>query len=281
MKEDTLLLIRTHIQSMTKSEGLVAQYVLDNAKYVIYQSVTDVAEKVQVGETTVIRFCRKLGYRGFQDFKLSLAQDMVLIEEVMNEDVELDNTMVSLATKIIRSYTGILNETHKLVHPSQYEEAVDVLHQAENIYFFGVGSSGIIAQLAVNTFMRIGKKCIWQTDSHFQAILASSMTEKDVAIGISVSGSSKDTVNNMELAKASGAKIICITQNARSPITQLADIELLMSSRENPLQGSALSSKISQIAVLEILHAGLAVMQGEKAQEYRVKTAKAVTDRLI
>ncbi|MFD2131834.1 MurR/RpiR family transcriptional regulator [Pseudogracilibacillus auburnensis] len=281
MKNDTLLLIRTHIQSMTKSEQLVAEYVLSHAKEVIYSSVTDVSEKVKVGETTVIRFCRKLGYRGFQDFKLSLAQDMVMIEESTNEEVENDDTFDVLSSKIIRSYNGILNETQKLVQPELYEKAVEYLNKAENIYCFGVGSSGIIAQLAVNSFVRIGKNCVWQTDPHFQAMLAVTMTEKDVAIGISVSGSSKDTVNNMKLAKDSGARIICITQNARSPITQLADIELLMSSRESPLQGSALSSKISQIAVIEILHAGLAIRQGEKAQEYRVKTARAVTDRLI
>lgn len=280
-KEDTLLTIRTHINSLTKSEAIVAEYVLANAKDIIYYSITDVSEKVQVGETTVIRFCRKLGFRGFQDFKLSLAQDLVNVEETENDMIDKDDSVEILSGKIIRSYNNILSETLKLVNEENYEKAIDLLENAESIYFFGVGSSGIIAKLAANSFTRIGKKCVFQTDAHFQSMMATLITENDVAIGISVSGSAKDTINNIQLAKDEGAKVICITQNARSPITQLADVELLMSSRENPLQGSALSSKVSQLAVIEILHAGLAGRQGEKAQAYRVKTAKAVTDRLV
>lgn len=281
MKEDPLISIRSHINSLTKSEALVAEYVLDNPKEVIYYSITDMSEKVQVGETTVIRFCRKLGYRGFQDFKLSLAQDLVAFDNSTNEVIEKSDSVEMLSGKIIRSYQNILNETLKLVNAENYKRAIRLLEQAKNIYFFGVGSSGVTAQLAANSFTRIGKMCVLQTDAHFQAMLASLITKEDVAIGISVSGSSKDTINNLKLAKAEGAKIICITQNARSPITQIADVELLMSARENPLQGSALSSKVSQLAIIEILHAGLTLRQREKAKEYRLKTAKAVTDRLL
>lgn len=281
IKEDPLLSIRSHINSMTKSEARVAEYVLDNPQEVIYYSITDMSEKSQVGETTVIRFCRKLGYRGFQDFKLSLAQDLVSYEEKSNDVIEKSDTIDALSGKIIKSYNNILNETLKLVDSENYERAITLLDNAERIYFFGVGSSGITAQLAANSFTRIGKMCVLQTDSHFQSMLATLITEKDVVIGISVSGSTKDTINNLELAKKEGANIICVTQNARSPITQLADVGLLMSARENPLQGSALSSKVSQLAVIEILHAGLSLRQGDKAQSYRLKTAQAVTDRLI
>lgn len=280
-KEDTLLSIRSHINSLTKSESLVAAYVLQHASEVIYYSITDMSEKVKVGETTVIRFCRKLGFRGFQDFKLSLAQDLVTLDDTVNDDsIEENDSIEVLSGKIIRSYNNILGETLKLVSASNYNKAIDLLEETENIYLFGVGSSGVIAMLAANSFTRIGKKCVVQTDAHFQAVTATLMTKKDVAIGISVSGSTKDTINNLKLSKEGGAKIICITQNARSPITQLSDVELLMSARENPMQGSALSSKISQLAVIEILHAGLTLRQGEQTQAFRLKTAKAVTDRL-
>jgi len=281
MREDPLLTIRSHLSSLTRSEALVAEYVLENPKEVIYYSITDMSEKAAVGETTVIRFCRKLGYRGFQDFKLSLAQDLVSYDESTNDAIEKNDTIDLLASKIIKSYNNILNETLKLVQSARYNKAISLLNDAEKVYFFGVGSSGVIAKLAANSFTRIGKSCLLQTDAHFQAMLATLITERDVAIGISVSGSSKDTINNLQLAKGEGAKIICITQNARSPITQLADVALFMSARENPLQGSALSSKVSQLSVIEILHAGLALQEQEKAESYRLRTAKAVTDRLI
>ncbi|GIO87192.1 RpiR family transcriptional regulator [Paenibacillus faecis] len=276
----TLLSIRSHLNGLTKTEQKVAHFILDHAQDVIYHSVTELAERADVGETTVLRFCRKLKFQGFQDFKLSLAQDLVKPSDRLYNEVTEEDDASTLNRKVISMHIGALEQTSELVNSEQLEQAIALLHQADNINFFGVGSSGLTALQAAHSFSRIGKRSQAKTDTHFQAMAASLMRPGDVAVGISISGSTKDTIETLSLAKKAGAKIIVITSNARSPITKLADIVLLMVARENPLQGSSFSAKISQLVIVDILNVGVTLKIKEEALKFREVTAKAISDKL-
>lgn len=279
--QDTLLAIRSHLNALTKTETIVAEYVLEHAAEVIYLSVTELAEQADVGETTVLRFCRKLGFRGFQDFKLSLAQDLVQPPTTFTKEaVSPQDDAQTLGHKVVASHCSILEETRKLLQPAQLEQAIGLLVNAEAIQFYGVGSSGLTAMQASHSFTRLGKKCDAKLDAHFQAMTASLLSEQDVAVGISVSGSTKDTIENLQIAKEAGAKIICITHNARSPITKLADVDLLMAARESPLQGSSMAAKISQLTVVDILCLGVELQLKDTAQTSRKRTAQAVSEKM-
>ncbi|WP_410771893.1 MurR/RpiR family transcriptional regulator [Fontibacillus sp. BL9] len=276
----TLLSIRSHLNGLTKTEQKVAHFILEHAQDVIYHSVTELAERADVGETTVLRLCRKLKFQGFQDFKLSLAQDLVKPSDRLYNEVTEEDDASTLNRKVISMHIRALEQTSELVHSEQLEQAIALLHQADDIHFFGVGSSGLTALQAAHSFSRIGKRSQAKTDTHFQAMAASLMRPGDVAVGISISGSTKDTIETLSLAKKAGAKIIVITSNARSPITKLADIVLLMVARENPLQGSSLSAKISQLVIVDILNVGVTLKIKEEALKYREVTAKAISDKL-
>lgn len=276
----TLLNIRSHLNGLTKTEQKAAQYILENAQDVIYYSVTELAEKADVGETTVLRLCRKLKFQGFQDFKLSLAQDLVKPTDHLHKEVTDEDDSRTLNHKIIATHIQTLEQTRELINPDQLAMAIDALIQAEHIYFFGVGSSGLTAEQAAHSFIRIGKRSYAKIDTHFQAVDAALMDKGDVAVGISISGSTKDTIENLQIARKTGAKIIAITSNARSPITKVADIVLLMVARENPLQGSSLAAKISQLAIIDILNVAVSLQAKENALKYREITAKATSDKL-
>ncbi|WP_337441775.1 MurR/RpiR family transcriptional regulator [Paenibacillus faecalis] len=277
----TLLNIQSHLNGLTKAEQKVAQYILDHASDIIYHSVTELAEKADVGETTVLRLCRKLKFQGFQDFKLSLAQDLVKPLDHLHEEVTEEDNAMALNEKIIATHIRTLEQTRELAVSEQLGKAIDALHQARSIYFFGVGSSGLTAVQAAHSFSRIGKHSSAKTDTHFQAMEAALMTKEDVAVGLSISGSTKDMIENLTLAKKTGATIIAITSNARSPITKVADIVLLMIARENPLQGSSLSAKISQLAVIDILNVAVSLRMKDDALRVREVTAKAISEKLF
>lgn len=277
----TLLNIQSHLNGLTKAEQKVAQYILDHASDIIYHSVTELAEKADVGETTVLRLCRKLKFQGFQDFKLSLAQDLVKPLDHLHEEVTEEDDAMALNEKIIATHIRTLEQTRELAVSEQLGKAIDALHQARSIYFFGVGSSGLTAVQAAHSFSRIGKHSSAKTDTHFQAMEAALMTKEDVAVGLSISGSTKDMIENLTLAKKTGATIIAITSNARSPITKVADIVLLMIARENPLQGSSLSAKISQLAVIDILNVAVSLRMKDDALRVREVTAKAISEKLF
>ena len=277
----TLLNIQSHYNGLTKTEQKVAKYILDYAQDVIYYSVTELAEKADVGETTVLRLCRKLKFKGFQDFKLSLAQDLVRPADHLHNEVSEEDDPQALKHKIISTHMQTLDETRELLHTEQLSRAIDLIAAAESIYFFGVGSSGLTAAQAAHSFTRIGIRSYARQDTHFQAIEAALMNERSVAIGLSISGSTKDTIDNLQIAKATGAKVIAITSNARSPITKLADYSLLMVAKENPLQGSSMAAKISQLAVIDILNVALSLHMKDHALKYREKTAKAISNKMF
>lgn len=276
----TLLNIRSHMSGLTKTEQKVAHYILENAQDVIYQSVTELAERADTGETTVLRLCRKLKFSGFQDFKLSLAQDLVKpVEHLPMEIAEGDDPYI-VSRKLISSHYQILEQTYELLQPVQLNRAIAALMAAANIEFFGVGSSGFTAQQAAQTFLRLGKPSGAITDPHFQAMKASLMSSNDVAVGLSITGSTKDTIDNLTLAKNAGATTIAITSNARSPIVKVADIVLLTVARENPFQGSSMSSKLSQITVIDILSVTVSLAMKGEASKYREITAKAIINKM-
>lgn len=275
-----LIMIQSVYQSLTKSEQKVADVVLADTKESMYYSVTDLAEKANVGETTVIRFCRKLGFRGYQEFKLAIAQNITGIVDRATGEIQESDNFNELSHKITAHNKQVIEETLSLALDSPFQKAVDAIVKAKKIYFFGVGSSGITASDAQYRFMRLGFNSEYATDAHIIAMNCALVSEDDVVVGISSSGSTKDLVDLVGLAKENGAFIICLTNHAKSPITQFADAILLAAARENPLQGGAFSSKIGQLHVLDILTTLISIQQKETSQKSLEKTAKAVLNKL-
>ncbi|HEY8362173.1 MAG TPA: MurR/RpiR family transcriptional regulator [Tissierellaceae bacterium] len=275
-----ILKIRSVYNSLTKAEKKVADYVLENAENVIYFSITELAEKCGTGETTIVRFCRRIGLSGFQEFKLNIAKEIVEPETSIHENISFNDTLDILVQKVTTENTMALSNTVKLLSMGELEKAVDAMVNARKIQFYGVGASGYTALDAKYKFMRLGLNVDANLDAHIQAISAVNLTCEDVAVGISFSGSTKDTVETCRLAKEAGAKVICITNYARSPITSVADIVLLTSAKETPLRSGALTSKIAQLHILDILYTAVAVKLKDKAIQELNKTAKAVLEKL-
>lgn len=278
--ESIILKIRSIYDSLTKAEKKVADVVLDKADEIIYDSITELAEKCNVGETTIIRFCRKIGLSGYQEFKLLLARDLVVPEENLHENISANDDLETLVQKIAADNIQVINNTTKILSITQLENAVNAIINAQRIEIYGVGASSYTAFDAMYKFKRLGLFANTYPDAHMQAMSATTLSEKDVAIGISFSGSTRDTVHSLEIAKKAGAKVICITNHARSPITKYADIVLLTSIKETPLRSGALTSKIAQLYILDILYTAVAMRIKEKALENINKTAEAVLDKL-
>ncbi|WP_326998717.1 MurR/RpiR family transcriptional regulator [Cohnella kolymensis] len=242
LNHSLLLTIQSIYPSLTKSEQKVADSVVSDPEEAMFYTITDLAAKSEVGETTVMRLCRKLGFKGYQEFKLSIVQNLSSPSEQIHRDIEDDDDLITIARKICSLNTQTISDTTALLDESSLRQSIAALSGAKKIYFFGVGSSGIIAEDAKYRFMRLGYNVESATDAHIIAMNAALAAEGDVVFGVSVSGSSKDLVDAMAIAKNNGVTTICLTNHLRSPITKYADVVLLGSSRENPLQGGAFAS---------------------------------------
>ncbi|WP_318615849.1 MurR/RpiR family transcriptional regulator [Sporosarcina sp. YIM B06819] len=282
-KIDILSLIYSRYNSFTNAEKKVADYILENIKDVIYMSITDLAEVCGVGESSVFRFCKTLKLRGYQEFKIALAHNTTIDDEIpqLSSKVTMQDTIDELSKKMLTATVNALTATHSLINHNDVSDAVNLMIKSERIHFFGVGSSLMTALEAKNKFMRIMNKTECTIDSHLQIMSASLMAESEVAVIISYSGSTKDTIEVAKIVKERGAKVIIITRFAKSPLTSYADITLLCGANEGPLQGGSLTAKISQLYLLDLLYTEYFKRTSKESTINKEHTANAVIEKMM
>lgn len=256
----------------TKSDTKIADYIAANKEKVIYHSLTEMAEACGVAEATLLRFFRKLDFKGFQDFKFMLAQ------EISSEtpDTEDDSFIGRVKNNVIQ----VIADTSEVVQEDVLDAAIEKIERSPDVVIFGIGSSGIAAMDMQNRLMRIGKNAVVITDSHFQIMRAASMTENTVVIAISLSGGTKDIVDAVSASKASGATVIALTSYTKSPLTKFADIVLLSSAKESPLDSGSLVSKISQLFLIDLICTGLTMKNVKEAQAMKLKISENTSSKL-
>lgn len=280
---DIFSLIRSRYNSFTNTEKKVADYVLENTKDVIYMSITDLADACDVGESSVFRFCKTMNLKGYQEFKIALAHSISQGEETpqISGQITMQDTIGELASKILTTNVSALTDTFNLINEDDISTAIDYIIAADRVHFFGVGASLMTAMEAKNKFMRVTNKTECSIDTHLQIMSAALMTDKDVAVLISYSGSTKDTIEVARVVKERGAKIIAITRFAKSPLTSYADITLLCGANEGPLQGGSLSAKLSQLYLLDLLYAEYFKRTFKESTVNKDSTAKAVIEKML
>ncbi|WCR24931.1 MurR/RpiR family transcriptional regulator [Paenibacillus thiaminolyticus] len=280
INQSSILRISSIYPSLTKSEKKVADIVLKDPETAVFNTIADLSKHAGVGDTSVIRFCRKLGYTGYQEFKLSLAQNLGTVEERISGNLEPGDDLEKIVKKVNALNQQRIQNTTALMDGASLQKAIEWIGGAAKLYFFGVGSSGITAMDAKYKFMRLGLQVVAEADAHFIAMNAALANEGDVVIAISTSGSTKELVDSVAIAKQKGARIICLTSHALSPVTRYADAVLLTLAKEGPLQGGSFSSKLAQIYVLDILSTALALLDKERRYQYLEMKAKSGLGKL-
>lgn len=275
--------IHSKYNNLTNTEKKVADYVLENTRSVVYMSITDLADACDVGESSIFRFCKSLSYKGYQEFKIALAHSITVENEIpqLTDQILMDDTTEAVASKVLTTNVSALNETYNLIDIQKINEAIDYMINAERVSFFGVGSSLITAMEAKIKFMRITNKTECLMDSHLQMMSAALMSNRDVAVIISYSGSTKDSIEVARKAKERGAKVVSITRFEKSPLTTYSDLTLLCGANEGPLQGGSLSAKISQLYLLDILYVEYFKKTSEQSIINKETTAAAVSEKLL
>jgi len=286
MKQDNFILqMRMAYQGLTRAEKKVADFVIEHAPDVLYMSITDLADACAVGETTVFRFCKSMKLQGYQEFKIQLSLSMQNEEaergqDILTDSVGVDDTFEVMAQKLLNSNISVLMETRELLNINNMELLIDRMLEAERIFFFGVGSSQIVAMFATNKFLRILSKVYCFTDSHMQTMAASTLTERDVAIVISYSGSTKDTLLFAKLAKERGAFTVAITRFLKSPLSGYVDMVLLCGANEGPLQGGSTTAVMSQLFLMDVLYIEFYRRTYDSSYINNRTTSQSVMDKL-
>lgn len=265
---------RLEAGKLTRSQRIMLEYFGKvDFKQIMYMSITDLAEATGLAEATVLRFCRSLGFNGYQEFKLRLAQD--------NTDVRGRESGGGYVADIMEDYRAAIDNCRANILPEQMEKVFEYILSARSICCFGVGHSYLAALELHNRLMKMGIVTFCERDTHFQSILISSRTPLDLLIVFSISGATKDVVEAAELARAYGMKIIVVTCYEKSPLTRFADIILSATSMESPVEPGAMSSKIMQLFMVDVICTGVHLTDKSRFDGFIAKSNVATVGKLI
>lgn len=259
-------LVRGSLPSLIPSEARVARFVLDDPSEVIHLSVTELAAAAQASATTVMRFCQRLGFKGFQDFKIALAQDSISPLRRLQADVEEGDTPETILAKVVEAAATAVAGAATTIDADTFTRVIELLDRAERILVVGVGSSAPLVQDIAYRLLTIGLRTEAPPDVHVQHVTASLLTERDVCLAISHTGSTWETLAAVTSAGAAGAKVVAVTSFFRSPLTEIADVSLVTGSKETAFRVEAMASRLAHLSVLDALYVALAVRNRERAQ---------------
>lgn len=284
MAGEFLTKIRSSYNQFTKAEKKVADFILTNPKDVLFMSITDLAEACEVGDTSVFRFCKTMELKGYQEFKMMLSLSLNDNgDETLSHlegDISLDDGFAELSRKVLNTNVNALNQTYSLLDYEKFTKVIDYLVEAKRIFFFGVGASMLTAMKAMNKFLRIEPKVCCIQDSHMQTMVAATMDEGDLAVMISYSGATKDTIHVAEAAKKAGAAVVCITRFVKSPLTSFSDVTILCGANEGPLQGGSTSAEISQLFLIDLLYMEYYRRCFDRCSKNNEKTSGSVLEKM-
>jgi DNA-binding MurR/RpiR family transcriptional regulator len=274
-----LLKIQSIYDEMGRGEKKIADWILSHSEEIIQLSISDLAEKCKTGEATIVRFSRRLGLSGYQELKISIAQEIVGGRHVLGEEMLIQDRCYDLFSKTCANIFISLEHTQKSLNPEDLETAAEKIIHAGHIAIYGLGNSAAVAMDAQHKFLRAGLFAAAYCDNHMQAIAASHLKEGDVAIGISHSGSSVDVVDALRLSREAGAFTIGITNTGKSPIQKQCDIVLLTSSDETRYTILGANSRIVQLAIIDSIHAYLLLRREDEAIEAVRRTERALLSK--
>lgn len=258
--------IRFLHDSMGPAEKRIAEYLLQHTGEIIDLSVSELAARCDCGDATVVRFSRRLGLEGYQELKLRIAAE-INASSTISAEIENGDSCFTIFQKRIRDISESLYSTETVLDEASLCKATEAIIKADRIAIFGLGNSAAIAQDAAHKFLRLGLSAQVCCDNHMQAIIASHMKRGNVAIGISHSGSSKDIVEALRLAKACGATTVCVTNYGASPIAETSDICLFTKSGETKHSILAMSSRIAQLAIFDTIYTYIVLNSDKAAQQ--------------
>ncbi|MBY6195949.1 MurR/RpiR family transcriptional regulator [Vibrio hangzhouensis] len=243
-----LVRLRSNIEPLSKKLRQVADYILENAQDVQFQTITDLARNTQTSEATVVRLCRDMGYKGYSDFRMALAVD--LSQNATKSKPSSDGDIVDVSAN---SAVDSLQDTSKLIDRKALDRICSLVHQADFIGCVGVGASSIVGRYLAYRLIRIGKNAIMYEDTHLAAMNASRSKKGDLWFSVSSSGSTREVVHAAKQAFNKGVPVVALTNINHSPLSAISSEMLVAARPEGPLTGGAFASKVGALLLVDVL----------------------------
>lgn len=276
--------ISSNYYALTSSEKKVADFTLSNQSGTQFMSISELADACGVAEATISRFCRRLGYKGYNAFKLALANSSPkhkLLDNPLSGEVTAEDSLEDICKKLYTAEVEAMAQTMEFLDLNSVAQASRMLHSARRVMCMGQGGSLLIANEAAHLFSTVSNKFTAVADSHLQAIAATTMDPEDVILFFSYSGSTQEMMETLKLARAQQGQVILVTRFPRSPGAELSDVVLQCGANENALQSGSVAARIAQMYLLDILFSEFSRKDLEQCLQIRGRIADALANRHV
>ncbi|MGM9603631.1 MAG: MurR/RpiR family transcriptional regulator [Faecousia sp.] len=282
-KQNVFIHIGSEYYTFTTAEKRLADYILSAQDCISRMSISELANACSVADATVSRFCRRLGYKGYPDFKLAVANASVhrLEDNPLSGEITREDTLETISQKLLNASTMAMTQTREVLSLEAVAQAAAVLRSSTAVLCMGQGGSMLIASEAAHLFSTISGKFRPVSDSHMQAMAAVMMEPTDTILFYSYSGSTLAMLDTLKTARERGGKIILVTRFPNSPGAALADIVLQCGANENPLQSGSVPARIAQMYLTDILFSEYTRKNLDEAKESRNRIAQALAAKHV
>lgn len=241
-----------------KTERKIAAYLLENFDKSLHSTLLELADGIGVSDASIVRFCKSIGYTGFQEYKINAAMQCVPEPRLYNPSLSVDDSPAELCNKIFAIESSALEQTKQEFDIKVMNEVADLLINAKRINLVGTGGSAISARDFQHKLLKIGVRAELQEDKDLQLMSASLLTENDVLFAISHSGSNLHVAETIDLAKKQNAKVVTLTMKSKNVVVEKADYPLYVVSEKTIFESESFSARLAQLAMLDCLVALMA-----------------------
>jgi DNA-binding MurR/RpiR family transcriptional regulator len=265
---------------LTASEKKLANFVVANGVKAQRMSISEIAQECGVAGATVSRFCRRLGYSGFSSFRLALAgnTDRAPANPLAGE-IQPEDSVLEVCDKVAGANIDAIHETRKLVCEKDIQTAADAVLAADKVICMGQGGSMLMAQETAHLFSTAFSNFFPVIDSHMQAITVSQLTQRDLILYFSYSGSTRELLELLRIARKRGVRSLLITRYPNSPGAALADLVLQCGSMEGPLQLGSVAARMAQLYLMDVLFSEVCRRDLEGCRARREGVADALAEK--
>ena len=244
--------IKNKYTSLSIKERKIADFILEHPLDSVNPSIEELADKIGISESTMVRFAKKLGYSGYQRFRIALARETIpsnaqVFETEVNDKEDSIDTVFSNAQKTMEI-------TYKHLDRAAVKQAATMIAHCKSLYLAGLGGSNSIALDGYHKLIRTGLTCKYASDFHMQLMLASQASPEDVALLISHTGIDTDTLSLAEEFRNNGCPILVLTSNNRSPLARMGDVILNVTVSTNSLVAESFSARTVSMVIIDVLY---------------------------
>ena len=254
-------------ESLSKKERLIAEYVLANQDQLVGLSAKELAEMTNTSLSSVVRFCQGCGFSGFADLKNCIERETLTAHQLVNPNIHQTDSGAIIKQKTLSIHQAIINGLNALWDGREFEEAAGAMLNASRIIVIGEGGSRSTALTMFYIFTQMNLPIENYSDPVFEIMKVSTVNPKDIVIGITYTGRLKNTIDSLRIAKERGATTIGLVGAPDSPILEYIDIVLHTTSVKKQFYQGALSRRVSELAVIEVLYSLLAARIDTSVEE--------------